>query len=317
MDLRQLRYFVGIIQAGSLSRAAGQLHVAQSALSHHLGALESELSRDLVTRGPSGVRLTEAGTVLYRHAEAILRHVELAKEEARSALSIPCGRVSIGFPNVLAGILGCALLRQIRDAYPKILLHVSDANSWLVRERLLNGALDVAVLFADGAEPGLAVEPLLVEELLYITADTDRSPIRIADVARRPLLVSGPKGSARCIAEEAFKKHGLTAVLSNEIDALGTLRDAVASGIGNSILPWSALYDAEPRTALNCRHIADAQLVRTVSLCFSEVAERSPAIEAVALTLKSLVRELVESGTWQAVSLIEPSRHPEHTLVPQ
>lgn len=317
MDLRQLRYFIGIIQAGSLSRAAGQLRVAQSALSHHLGALESELGRDLVTRGPNGVRLTEAGTVLYRHAEAILRHVELAKEDAKSAQNIPSGRVSIGFPTVLAGILGCALLRKIRDAYPKILLHVSDANSWLVRERVLNGAVDIAVIFADRPERGLVVEPLLVEELLYFTADTDPSPIRIADVAQRPLLVSGPKGSARCVVEEAFKKHGLTVMLSNEIDALSTLRDAVASGIGSSILPWSALYDAERRATLNCRRIADAKLVRTVSMSFSEVVERTPAIEAVALMLKSLVRELVESGMWQGVSLIEPGREPEHTLVPQ
>jgi LysR family transcriptional regulator, nitrogen assimilation regulatory protein len=317
MDLRQLRYFLGIIQAGSLSRAAGQLHVAQSALSHHLGALETELGRDLVTRGPSGVRLTEAGSVLYRHAEAILRHVEFAKEDVKSALNIPSGRVSIGFPTVLAGILGCALLRRIRNTYPQILLHVSDANGWVMRERLLNGALDIAVLFADRSERGLVAEPLLVEELLYFTADADPSPIRIADVARRPLLVSGPKGSSRCVAEEAFKKHGLTVVPSDEIDALGTLRSAVASGIGNSILPWSALYDGERRTALNYRRIADAKLVRTVSLCFSEVVERTPAIEATAETLKSLVRELVDSGSWQGVSLIESSREPAHALVPQ
>jgi LysR family transcriptional regulator, nitrogen assimilation regulatory protein len=310
MDLRQLRYFVGIIQAGSLSRAASQLHVAQSALSHHLGALESELGRDLVARGPKGVRLTESGTVLYRHAEAILRHVEFAKEDAKSALSIPSGRVSIGFPAVLAGILGCALLRQIRNTYPQILLHVSDANGWVIRERLLNGALDIAVLFADKSERGLAVEPLLVEELLYFTADADPSPIRIAEVARRPLLVSGPKGSCRRVAEAAFKKHGLSVVPSDEIDALGTLRNAIASGIGNSILPWCALYDGERRTTLNFRRIADAKLVRTVSLCFSEVVERTPAIEATALTLKALVRELVESGTWQGVSPIAPSREP-------
>ena len=78
MDLRQLRYFVGIVQAGSLSRAADQLHIAQSAISHHLASLEFELDRQLVTRGPKGILLTEAGSVLYRHAEAILRHVKSA-----------------------------------------------------------------------------------------------------------------------------------------------------------------------------------------------------------------------------------------------
>src|ERR1700689_2317281 len=113
MDLRQLRYFVGIVQAGSLSRAADQLHVAQSAISHHLATLESELNRQLVTRGPKGIQLTDAGSVLYRHAEAILRHVEFAKYDAMSALKVPSGRVSIGFPGVLAPLLSYELFARV------------------------------------------------------------------------------------------------------------------------------------------------------------------------------------------------------------
>jgi LysR family transcriptional regulator, nitrogen assimilation regulatory protein len=317
MDLRQLRYFVGIVRAGSLSRAADQLHVAQSAISHHLASLESELDRQLVTRGPKGIALTEAGNIFYRHAEAILRHVELAKRDATSALNLPSGRVSIGFPGVLVPILSYELFKRVRTVYPQILLHVSDANSWLLRERLFNGRLDIAVLFAAEPERGLAVEPLLREELFYVTADPDRSPIRIADAAQRPLLLPGPGSSSWRIAQEAFKKHGLTIKPAAEIDALDTLRRAVASGIGDSILPWCALDGGDSKTPLNHRRFADAKLVRTVSLCFSEIVERSPAIDAVALMLKALVCELVESGFWQGVSLIVAPAELSHSLAPQ
>jgi hypothetical protein len=72
-------------------------------------------------------------------------------------------------------------------------------------------------------------------------------------------------------------------------------------------MTWSGLHGGAPRIALNYRRFADAKMVRPVSLCFSEVSLRSPAIEAVALTLKSLVRELVESGAWQGVTLIAPA----------
>ena len=116
MDLRQLRYFVGIVQAGSLSRAADQMHVAQSALSHHLASLETELARQLVTRSPKGILLTEAGAVLYRHAEAILRDVEFAKRDAASVLDVPSGRVSIRFPAAWAAIVGYELLRSAGSA---------------------------------------------------------------------------------------------------------------------------------------------------------------------------------------------------------
>ncbi len=316
MDLRQLRYFVGIVQAGSLSRAADQLHVAQSAISHHLASLESELDKQLVMRGPKGIALTEAGGVLYRHAEAILRHVEFAKQDAMSALNVPSGHVSIGFPSALAAILGYELFVRMRSAYPQILLHITDGNSSLLRERLDNGRLDIAVLFAGQPERGLAVEPLLLEELFYVTADPSTSPISLADAARHPLLVAGPGSGIQRATQEALKQRGLAITPIGEIDTLSTLRRAVASGIGNTILPWSALYEGNGEIALNCRRFADAKLVRPVALCFSEVAQRSPAIEAVALTLKALIQELINGDTWRGVSLIAAPAEVSHSPVP-
>jgi DNA-binding transcriptional LysR family regulator len=306
VDLRQLRYFVGIVQAGSLARAADQLHVAQSALSYHLTNLEAELDRQLLTRGPKGIQLTEAGSVLYRHAEGILRNVESARQEVSSKPNVVSGRVSIGLPVTAAAILSYELFIRVRSVYPQIALHVTDGHGATLREWLVNGRLDIALLFAGQAERGLAVEPLLLEELFYITADPDTSPIRIADAAQHPLLVSGPGSANRRIAQEAFQKHAVTVTSIGEFETMSALRRAIASGMGNGILPWSALYDGERTIALTYRRFADAQLVRPVALCFSETGQRSPAIDAVVLTLKSLIHELVESGTWQGVSLITP-----------
>ncbi len=315
MDLRQLRYFVGAVQAGSLSRAADQLHVAQSALSHHLAGLEAELDTQLVTRGRKGIALTEAGNVLYRHAEAILRHLESAKQAAKNALNVRSGRVAVGFPAALAPLLSYELFKRVRAAYPQILLYVSDGNSATLREWLLNSRLDIAL--TDQPERGLAVELLALEELFYVTADLDTSPIALADAARRPLLMPGPGSACRRIAEEAFKKQELTVVSIGEINTLSALHGAIASGIGNAILSWAAAHNGGQRHALNCRRVADAELTRPVALCFADAGQRSPAVEAVAETLKALVYELAESGAWQGVSLIKPSRKPEHALVPQ
>lgn len=316
MDLRQLRYFVGIVQAGSLSRAADHLHIAQSAMSRHLAGLESELDRQLVTRGPKGIELTEAGRVLYRHAEAILRHVESAKRDAITAPNELSGRVSVGFPAVLAPLLSYELFVRVQTAHPQILLHVCDANSWLLRERLVNGRLDIAILYADQPERGITVEPLVLEELFYVSADPDPSPIAIADTVQHPLLLGSPGSSSRRAVEEAFKKHGLTVTPAAEIDTIVTIRHAVASGIGNAIMPWSGLYDGERAMGLNHRRLSDAKLVQPVALCFSEVGHRSPAIDAVALMLKSLVKELVDTGRWQGVSLINRATALSPSAVP-
>jgi LysR family nitrogen assimilation transcriptional regulator len=296
MDLRQLRYFVGIVQAGSLSRAADQLHVAQSAISHHLASLESEVGRQLVTRGPKGILLTEAGGVLYRHAEAILRHVEFAKRDALNVLNVPSGRVSIGFPVALASLLAPELFVRVRTAYPQILLHLVDGNSGLLRERLNNGRLDIAVLLTGQAERGVAVEPLVLEELFYATAGQDHSPVRISDVARQPLLVPGPDSGIQRDIRKVFEKNGLPLEPIGECDSLNTLRELVAAGVANAIMTWSGLHGGAPRIALNYRRFADAKMVRPISLCFSEVGLRSPAIEAGAQPLKLLGRARVDSG---------------------
>lgn len=315
MDLRQLRYFIGVVKAGSLTRAAGQLHVAQSALSHHLASLEAELDTQLVLRGRKGIALTEAGSVLYRGAEAILRQLESAKQAAKSAINLPSGRVAVGFPAALAPLLSYELFKRVRTAYPQILLYVSDGNSATLREWLLNSRLDIAL--TDQPERSLAVEVLASEELFYVTADLDTSPIALADAARRPLLMPGPGSACRRIAEEAFKKHDLTVVSIGEINTLSALHSAIASGIGNAILSWAAAHNGGQRNALNCRRVADAKLTRPVALCFADADQRSPAVEAVAEILKTLVHELAESGTWRGVSLVKPSRKPEHAAVPQ
>ncbi len=112
--------------------------------------------------------------------------------------------------------------------YPQIALHLSDGNSSLLRERLLNGRLDIAVPFADRHERGLAVEPLLLDELFYVTADPDTTPIRLAEVPQCPLLECGPGSNSRHVAEAAFKQYGITVTPIAEFDTLSALRSAIA-----------------------------------------------------------------------------------------
>lgn len=314
MDLRQLRYFVGIVQAGSLSRAADQLNVAQSAISHHLAGLESELSKQLVTRGPKGVVLTEAGSVLYRHAESILRHVEFARQDAMNTLSVPSGNVGVGFPTALTALLGYELFVRVREAYPQIKLHLVDGKSALIRELLDNGRLDLAILFAPQPERGLACEPLLLEELFFTTAGGDSGPITLAEVVKQPLIIPGLGSGIMHVLRDALNKRGLTMTTVGDIDTLDTVRRTIMAGIANSILPWAALYESDREPHIVRRRVSDADLVRSVALCASGVTQRNAASDAVAAICKSMIRDLVESGRWKGVSLIATAENPTSSV---
>jgi DNA-binding transcriptional LysR family regulator len=302
MDLRQLRYFVGIVQAGSVSRAASRLHVAQSAISQHLARLESELNQKLVIRGPKGTALTDAGTVLYGHAEAILRHIDIAKQQAMNVIAEPSGRVAVGFPSALSNILGYELFQQMRKDYPKITLHLTDGNSSLLRERLDNGRLDMALLFLGRSERGLFVEPFGFEELFYVSSQPGSAPITLKAVVKRPLLLPGPGSGIERAAREAFREQGLNPIIIGEIDTMTTLRRAVADGVADTILPWAALTEESGERRLRARRFMDVNMIRPVALCFSEVSDRGPAIDASAATLKTVIGRLIKSRKWQGVS---------------
>jgi LysR family nitrogen assimilation transcriptional regulator len=304
MDLRQLRYFVGAIQAGSLSRAAAELHVAQSAISQHLANLESELRTRLLERGPSGVSLTPAGQVLYAHAQSILRHVEVAKQDTLSVDKGLRGDVSVGLPFILSPILSYRLFISMRARHPNVRLKLVDGVSSHLRELVQNGRLDMAVLFIDEPTKGLRiVRPLLVEELFYISGDRRQQPISFAEALAGPLLLPSKGSGIMRVIDAELARRGLSVEPLGEIDSMSTLKQAAVSGIGATVLPWSALYGEEERDALGVVRFTDVSLTRPVSICAPAVAQWSTVAEAVAADLAEITKNLVADQIWQGASL--------------
>src|SRR5437868_10402643 len=138
MDLRAMRYFVAIIDHGSLTRAAEVVCVAQPALSQQLAALEAEFGVPLVHRGAKGVKPTEAGKTLYRHARTILKQVDIAGEDVRVAGADVSGSVAIGLPTTAAAAFGMSLVRAVRARYPHVRLQLFESMSGYISELLNN-----------------------------------------------------------------------------------------------------------------------------------------------------------------------------------
>ena len=126
MELRQLRYFVAIVDHGSLSRAAQVLHMAQPALTQQLRQLEEELQAQLLHRSPQGVLSTDAGKLFYEHAQAILKQVGDARSAVNQSATRPAGSVSLALPHSISGALALPLLLASRERYPEITLQLTE-----------------------------------------------------------------------------------------------------------------------------------------------------------------------------------------------
>ena len=308
MELRQLRYFVRIVELGSMSRAALDLDLVQSALSQQISRLEGELATRLLQRSSKGVVPTEAGLAFFREAQLTLRHAEQAVRAAQqSRLS---GTVSVGLASTTAVVLGVPLMQAMHARYPDVRLHLVESMSGHLTGMLNARQLDLAVLFDTGVARRWSVMPLL-EEKLYLMcprlageADATASTT-MAQLEGVPLILPTGAHGLRSTLDAAFAQAGIKPQLVAEVDSLSMLMDAVCAGLGCTIQPWAALGRVQNAALrLQWTEIADAQVRRSNALCSLSDDELSPAALATRVVLADCARILVRSGEWVGTRLI-------------
>lgn len=305
MDIRQLRYFVRIVEGGSLSQASRELNVAQPALSQQVARLEEAVGRPLLHRTSRGVVPTEGGLALYHHALFVLRQFDQTLAVARRDGGMLHGMVSVGLPATTVSALGLALVRRVRQRHPGILLNVVEGMSGHIARLAAQGQLDLAVLFGSDAAPDMTVEPLMEEELYLILGTgggilpAEASAVTIAELAQLPLILpTGAHGLRKRIDAE-FERRGLSPTVVAEIDSLALVMTCVHDGLGGTIKPTGAVMQAGERARrLRLLPIADARLRRRNYL-YRLPPERLTSVAAVvAEELKTAVAELIADRAW-------------------
>lgn len=307
MELRQLRYFVRVVELGSMSRAALDLNLVQSALSQQISRLEGELSTRLLQRTSKGTVPTEAGIAFFHEAQLTLRHSEQAIRAAQQArLS---GAVSIGLSPTIASVLGLPLMKAMRERYPEVRLHMVSALSGHLTSLLNARQLDLAILFDDKNARRWSVLPLLEEKLYLIqsrqhpvcphTATTSMAQLRGVPL----ILPSGTHGLRYSIVT-AFAHAGIPLNMALEIDGLPLLMEAVMAGMGATVQPWSAVkLQHATEEVFQWSEIIDGQVRRPAMLCGLSEDELSPAALAARVVVLDCTRQLVSSGAWAGATL--------------
>lgn len=305
MDIRQLRYFVQIVESGSLSKASGRLHVAQPALTQQLRKLEDLVGKPLLLRSSKGVTPTENGLALYHHARFMIRQFDQALSIARSDAGALQGMITVGLPATTVSAIGVALVRRIRERYPHILLNVVEGMSGHIADLLRLGQLDLAVLFNADLSHDHTIEPLMVEELFLIVAEgsplvaSDRQDITMEEVAHIPLILpTASHGLRQRIAAE-FENRGMTMNVVAEIDSLALVMNCVHENIGATIKPMGAvMHEGLRGRKWRCLPITDAQLRRRNYLYMPPLDEQPTATAVVAAELKDTARLLMRHADW-------------------
>lgn len=303
MEIRQLRYFIGVSEAGSLLKASTRLLVAQPALGQQMAALERDVGSRLFDRSSRGVTLTEAGKVFLQHAKVVLADVERARMAVRESNAEPCGEVAIGLPTTVALSATMPILSECRKKLPQVKLKVVEAYSGFLREWLHSGRLDLALLYGDGPDAGLLKRSLLEDRLLLISSTSNTTvpkSVPLAALARWPLVLPGKEHGLRRIIDEACAPLKLRLDVVAEIESLGSVKRAVEADFGSTILPLGAVTQEIARGSVRASTITAPHMTRRL-VCATNVSRPSTqATMAVTAVVQDVIRRMVSAGEWPA-----------------
>lgn len=243
MELRHLRYFVSVADAGSLTLAAEQtLHTSQPSLSRQIRDLENEVGAQLLTRRARGIELTPAGRAFLEHARVVLSQVEAASNAARQVAhpAKPC--FAMGFLTGHEWIWMPEALRILHDELPNIDVMISSEYSPRLAEALLKGTVDAAFLRREKGLPELAYR-VLVKEPLMVILPSDHHLAALEAISPRDLVgetfvnVSGTAPVLRVIIDNYLKRSGTKIRPAHEADHLAMGMSLIASTRGVGLLP--------------------------------------------------------------------------------
>lgn len=306
MQLRHLRYFVNIVDAGSFSRAAATIHVAQPALSQQMQELEEHLGVSLLQRHPRGIRPTPAGEILYREAIAILKRMEELPSIVRSMEGEPEGSVSIGMASTLASTFAGPFIQACRAILPKVILKVSVAGSETIKSRLEGYDVEIAFVFENELVARYSRRAMFRQRLFYIArtdaTDTEKT-IHLSQLATLPMVLPGLPNVTREVFERAMAQNGLSARPVTEADQLSSTITAVRQGLGGSLLAMGTYPPDVPPGELCIPKPIEPPIFMTSSVIWSNEVPLTKAGEAVRLALIDFIQEKVAET---AIPGIEP-----------
>jgi DNA-binding transcriptional LysR family regulator len=296
MELRHLEYFVAVAEEQNFTRAAGRLHIVQSAVSSAVKSLERELGSPLLNRTSKRVELTDAGVALLPKARATLdaaRDARDAVDEVRGGLR---GTLRIGTMTSVSLFDIPALMGRYHQRYPGVDLQLTAASggSRTLAEAVAEGAYDMAFAsLPDPPPPGVATRELASDSLTLVVA----SGHRLAGQAEAPLadlagetFVDFPVGYGnRVVVDRAFATAGLARRVAVEITNIADGADYVRHGLGIALLPHFITPDRDDLARLT---VTGADL--RWPMCLAVPAARAPS--AAARALIAMIGQAADEG---------------------
>lgn len=301
MDLRQLRYFVKVVECGNVTRASEALHIAQPAVSQQMRNLEADLGMQLLERSVHGVAPTAAGRMLQHHAAELLRLADSTRNLLLQDAEFPSGKVSVGMPSSTARVLAIPLVQSMRQRCPGVVMELIEAPSADLPALVTAGRVQLAVVADLAPTRGVASQHLLTEALYLVVwpgYPLAPGPVKLVDLARMPLILPSAPNTIRSRLEQALREAGLWCDILFEASSAALQFAAVMARLGVTVLPWSAAHAELAERKLEIARVDHPLFARELALCWPDTQQTSNAVHKVRQTMIELFDDLRARTGW-------------------
>lgn len=282
MNLRQIRYFIAAAEAESVSRAAQELGISQSAITAAIQALEYETGASLFVRHAKGVRLTHEGHQLALHARRIMAAVADARRAVSARPEAMSGDLNLGVTHMVSGYYLADLLARFRRVFPRVDVRVVEDERTYLEHLLVNGELDVGLLLVSNLQDRQALESeVLVRSPWRVWLPEGHAlaagnVLALADLAAEPLITLAVDELTETTTAY-WQRQGLTPNIVLRTASVEAVRSLVGMGVGLAALPdmayrpWSLEGDR-----LEARELSDPLPTVDVGLVWRRGAPLRP-----------------------------------------
>lgn len=294
MDSRRLRYFVQIVDSGSITRAAAATGVAQPALSQQLAILENELKVRLLERSVSGVTPTPAGRILYTRAQTILRQYEELRDAVHREVQPLSGTVTVGMSPTMVSRFGLMLIEKVCTQHPEMHLQIREEGSAVLQELLATGRIELSIAPTRPDNETIVGEEVLTEPLTMMYPPSLELPenATLADLAALPWIVPRRPHSIRTIVDAIFAAASLTPRVAVELDSLQHVIETVRRGLGVGPMTTGVIKEDLASGRLRCRPFGDTSPMRPMFLAHRRSPKLTPPAQFVLDVLREIGGEL-------------------------
>ncbi|MEN1936192.1 LysR family transcriptional regulator [Paenibacillus sp. 102] len=292
MDIRQLRYFIAIVEERQISAAAHRLHISQPPLSQHLKAMEQELGTKLVERSGKFLEVTQAGQALYKYALKMTHLLEEAKLEVKEVGNGITGKLTLGV-NTLSVVGLPQLLQQFHEKFPRVTYKIQQNESAQLCQLVRDRVVELAIIRLPLKLDDFSVIHLHTEPFYFITSKKQQlanHEVTLEGMKKAPLILPSTEGlGVYNMILDVFSKYQLCPNIVAECSDISILLDLVASDFGVSIVPETVIQRYKDYS-IQAFKIADADLTASTGLIWLKHHELSSIAQNFVNLYKSILK---------------------------